>query len=297
VIIVKLIGGLGNQMFQYAAARRLASFHNTSLKLDVFFLQGKQKGYKPRRYELHHLNITATIASSFEVAQLSGKGRSILQTGFVRFLQRMKLAKLYPNVIAEPHYHFDPALLHAKDNAYLTGYWQSEKYFSDIQEIIRRDFTAKKPLEGKNLELAKKIWSPQSVSLHIRRGDYVSNPQTMKLHQACGMDYYQQCVDYLSRQIKAPHFFIFSDDPMWVSKNLNLGVPFTFVDHNPPKNGYEDLRLMSLCKHHIIANSSFSWWGAWLNQNPGKIVLAPKKWFNSVGYNTKGLIPDEWLKI
>ncbi|MBT9150861.1 MAG: O-antigen biosynthesis glycosyltransferase WbnK [candidate division WS2 bacterium] len=135
------------------------------------------------------------------------------------------------------------------------------------------------------------------MSLHIRRGDYVFNLHTNQFHGTCDLDYYFRCVEYLTTKVKNPHFFIFSDEPEWARNNLKLSYPTTLVDHNEADKNYEDLRLMSQCKYHIIANSTFSWWGAWLSQNPEKIVFAPKRWLKSDDYNPKDLMPDKWIKV
>lgn len=295
MVIVKLMGGLGNQMFQYAAARRLAHFNNTNLKIDLSWFDNIYEVDSSREYALDEFAIQENFATREEIEALT-----VQTQGFVGRLITKAMGRrpgTTPSYIREKYFHFDPDILYLNDGVYLDGYWQSEKYFKDIETIIRQEFTIKSEMNVKSLAIEKQIKSINSVSLHIRRGDYVSNPHTNQFHGSCNLKYYFQCVENLTRGVKHPHFFIFSDEPEWTRANLKLPYPTTFVDHNPPENGYEDLKLMSLCKHHIIANSSFSWWGAWLNQNPSKIVLAPKKWFNSVNYNTKDLIPDKWLKI
>ena len=297
MIIAKLMGGLGNQMFQYAAARRLANANNAELKLDISFLESAQKGYIARVYELGSLNITAAIASSREVAEFTGRGKSHSENLLRFFLRSIGLNKQRATVYKELHFHFDPQVLHLPDDTYLEGYWQSEKYFKDIGEIIRKEFTVKYPLEGKNLELSEMLAGSDSVGIHIRRGDYVTDQKTRRVHGACGLDYYYTCVEEASKAIERPRFFIFSDEPAWVKENFSIPFSTTFVEHNPPDKGYEDLRLMGLCKHQIIANSSFSWWAAWLNRNPHKRIFAPKTWLQDRRHDTKDVIPDTWLKI
>jgi hypothetical protein len=297
MIIVKLMGGLGNQMFQYAVARRLAWRHETRLKLDLSFLEGDQTGNTQRKPVLSHLCISAERASHWEVANITGSGRNILESTAVKLFQKSALAKLRPSVCREKHIHFDPIVLTLPDNSYLDGYWQSEKYFRDIEDIIREEFTVNYPLAGENLELAEIIQVTNSVSVHVRRGDYVASPNVNAFHGVCSADYYQDAVMEIASLIPVPNFFIFSDDAGWVKEHLKLPYPVTVVENNGPDEAYEDLRLMSLCRHHIIANSSLSWWGAWLSLHPGKIVIAPKRWFNDPSINTGDLIPLGWLRL
>lgn len=148
-----------------------------------------------------------------------------------------------------------------------------------------------------NEQVAQNILSVNAVSLHVRRGDYVSNLTINQFHGTCSLEYYNQAIAQIAKKVETPHFFVFSDDPEWVKSNLKIDYSITIVDHNNADKNYEDIRLMSLCKHHIIANSSFSWWGAWLCRNPNKIVIAPLKWFNDKSINTTDLIPDGWIKI
>lgn len=293
MIIVKLMGGLGNQMFQYAAARSLSWRHGTVLKLDLSFLEGDQSGDTPRIYKLDHFYITAEKASRWEVSTMSGRGNAFLPTAFARFFQ--KNAADHANY-REKSFHYDPQLLDQPDNVYLEGYWQSERYFTDIREVIRKDFTVKTPLTDKNRKLADEIQAVNSVSLHVRRGDYVMDEKTIAKHGVCSLEYYLRAEDRVAEIQADPHFFVFSDDPEWVADNLKLRHPARYVSHNGSM-AHEDLRLMSLCRHHVIANSSFSWWGAWLSTGTDKLVIAPDRWFNDPSINTRDLIPYEWQRL
>lgn len=285
MIVVKLIGGLGNQMFQYAIGRSLSLIHDVPLKLDISAFED----YDDRAYSLKYFKINGEIATALESARFTK----------AKFLKR-SFEKLKPyyrrSIIVECCFDFDANILNAPGDVYLDGYWQSEKYFAEIENIIRKEFAVKTAQEGKNLELAELIASTDSVSLHIRRGDYISDPETKKVHGICNLDYYSSCVEQLTEKLRNPHFFVFSDDPDWARDNLNLSYPMTLVNHNGMDKDYEDLRLMGQCKHHIIANSSFSWWGAWLCENPNKIVIAPERWFNDPNINTNDLIPNTWIR-
>ncbi|MFX0199817.1 MAG: alpha-1,2-fucosyltransferase, partial [Candidatus Hodarchaeota archaeon] len=260
MVVVRIISGLGNQMFQYAAGRRLAIKLGVALKLDI---SSYSEFYKLRSYDLGIFNIKENFATPKEVRQLTNISKNLFVRICYRFLRKQQ--KPSESYYKEKHFHFDPDVLNLPDDVYLDGYWQSDKYFADIAEIIRQEFSVKTALQAKNQELAALIGSCESVSLHIRRGDYVSNPRTSQMFVTCDLDYYYRCVDHISQTVQHPHFFVFSDDHQWAHDNLKLSFPTMFIDHNEADKAYEDLRLMSLCKHNIIANSSFSWWGAWLN--------------------------------
>ena len=317
MIITKLIGGLGNQMFQYAAGRNLAHKHSTTLKLDI-------TGFKNdplRSYELDNFNITESFASrdeiytcknmitilkktfqfSFENA-LTGGQENLLKRKLVSLKEMMLYNRnlsfiSYPRVYRQPHFHFDPNFYDLPNDTYLIGYWQSEKYFKNIEQIIKTEFTPCIPLKGNNLEMAHRIKENESVSVHFRCGDYLNNPNTATFHGNLKLDYYLKCIKIITEKLHKPHFFLFSDDPDLIFKNVKLEYPFTYVSHNDATTSFEDIHLMSMCKHNIISNSTFSWWAAWLNINPEKIVLCPKRWFKKLNINTFDLIPKKWLKV
>lgn len=279
MIIVKLIGGLGNQMFQYAAGRRAAWLNQTSLKLDISGYK-HQIGITPRKYMLGVFNIEENFSNFQEVQRLKKK---------FYFLRK--------SYIKEKQFHFDANILKIKDNSYLEGNWQSEEYFKDIEFLIRKDFVFKEKVDKKNLSLVKKILNCNSISIHIRRGDYTSDKQINAFHGVCELEYYKRAIKFIATKIQDPYFFVFSDDIFWVKKNLPIAYPTYFMDNNVGGKDYDDMRMMSLCAHNIIANSSFSWWAAWLNQNPRKIVISPSKWFKKTSINTNNLILQEWIKI
>lgn len=291
MIIVRLIGGLGNQLFQYAVGRNLADRHKTKLKIDISGFET----YKLHKYSLAPFNIREDIATAEEISQLTSANQGNSNGFFTKLFRRP--AGSPASHIREKHVHFDPEILNLPDNVYLDGYWQSEKYFSDIEKDIRREFTVKDPQKDKDRETADIIASCEAVSLHIRRGDYVSNATTNQIFGTCGLDYYHSSIGIIAQNVPNPHFFIFSDDPEWARNNLKLDYPTTLVEHNNADRNFEDLRLMSQCNHNIIANSSFAWWGAWLNNNPDKIVIAPAKWFQTAKYDPKDIIPPQWIKL
>lgn len=290
MIIVKLKGGLGNQMFQYAAGRALAHRHNTVLKLDMSFLHSNQANETPRKFMLDKFNISAECALPAEVPYLGIKTSLYRQ---VKSLYLKHMNKCCTNILLDYDHNINERFFYAPDNSYLEGYWQSEKYFSACSDIIINEFTPLSEPEDTNKQLSYSIKKTNSVSIHIRRGDYVNNARINSVHGICSIEYYQQCVKNISVLVDNPEFFVFSDEPDWVKKHLQLDRTVTVVNHNAPEMPIWDLWLMSKCKHNIIANSSFSWWGAWLNNNPEKIVFAPKRWFldENVSIN---IIPEEW---
>lgn len=282
MIVVRLMGGLGNQLFQYAAARRLAYKHDTSLKLDTSeLLRQKILGGSDtqRFYELSPFNIEGDTLTIIDIISLN----------------TFRIPRLV--TIKESHFHFDPQILNLPDNVYLQGFWQSEKYFADIGDTIRQELTVKERPNSRNRQMLQRIQAGNAVGLHVRRGDYVTNPRHSQFHGLCSPEYYRKAIRYIGSRVQNPHFYVFSDDPEWYQDNMKTGFPTIYVGHNGPGKGYEDLRLMSSCKHFIIANSSFSWWGAWLSENKGKIVVAPKRWFAQPGNNTKDLLPRSWIKL
>jgi hypothetical protein len=289
MIITRLLGGLGNQMFQYAAGRRLAHALAVDLKLDVTWLEK----FNSRPYALGNFNIEEKFASKTEIAAMVPVGR------FGHAIAK-RWPKKWPKYIQEKQFHFDQDILNLPDGVYLKGYWQSEKYFSDIAAVLRREFTIKTPLSQKNNEMSELIASKQSVSIHVRRGDYVETRRMKQVYNACDPDYYLRCADYMKQLVNNPYFFIFSDDPQWAKDNLKQLNPAVIVDYNRTNKDYEDMWLVSRCNHHIIANSTFSWWGAWLNPREDKIVLAPRQWFDKkiqVSMKTDDLFPSGWILL
>lgn len=289
MVVVHLLGGLGNQLFQYATARRVAHINNVPLKLDISGFES----YKLHSYSLKHFNIREEFASPEEIARFNVRGLA----SYVSLWAPRLLPYYRRRRVVESHFHFDANILKISKSVYLNGYWQSEKYFKDIESLLRRELTVKSAPDSVNLAMSECIRGVRSVSLHVRRCDYVSHPVTQQYHGGCSLGYYASAVANLSERVENPHFFVFSDDPQWTRINLKLEYPTTYVTHNGPDKNYEDLRLMSQCEHHIIANSSFSWWGAWLCANPGKLVFAPQKWFRTPDLNTKDLIPETWQLI
>lgn len=288
MIIVKLMGGLGNQMFQYAFGRNLALKHNTRLILDINWYNDPNNSLY-RSYALGVFNIPEKFASTRQITRYTS-ANSLIHFKFIR--------QFFPSVrvIKEPHFHFSEDTLNSPDNSYLVGYWQCAKYFSDIRYILLRDFSFKNKPDKSNQIWLELISNSTSVSMHIRRSDYVNNPTTNKFHGTCNLEYYKKACMVIEEKFKSPEYFIFSDDIEWVKANTSFTNPCHFIDHNTSRPS-EDLRLMIQCKHHIIANSSFSWWGAWLAENEDKMVIAPEKWILTTLHSAKDVIPSSWIKL
>lgn len=292
MIIIELMGGLGNQMFQYATGRKLALERNVELKLDISNFDHDSK----RTYRLNHFNTIDAIASGEEIKVLRRYDRPSLST-IPSFLKERLKPYYRRHHVKEQQFEYDPNLRNIGNDAYLSGYWQTEKYFSDIRDILRKEFTLKDRLDEANLELLSRILGKNSVSLHIRRGDYITDHKTFQYHGTCSNEYYQNAIGLVGRNIEDPHFFIFSDDMAWVKRNFPISYPHEFVSHNGEEKDYLDMILMLHCRHHIIANSSFSWWGAWLGESGDATIIAPLQWFRNPSLGNRDLLPESWLRI
>jgi hypothetical protein len=289
MIIVRLSGGLGNQMFQYAAGLSLSIARKTDLCLDLSWFHNSPADVTKRTYRLDVFALRAGIAQTRQITRIAEP------SAIRRLIDRSK-PYFRKNIYYEPHFHYDPNFRRASSDIIMDGYWQSEEYFKGIADRVRQEFAISAPLTPPAKEMAKKIGTTKSVSLHVRRGDYVSDPKTLNYHGVCEPEYYKEAIASLKERIGEMEIFVFSDDMDWVKENISTEFPMTFVNH-AGRQDYEDLYLMSLCQHNIIANSSFSWWGAWLNTNPEKMVIAPSRWFNASDADTRDLLPAEWIKL
>lgn len=285
MIICRLQGGLGNQLFQYAAAKALASRLNRPFKLETLTSLRKDK---LRSIALGDLHVHFELATKDEIRQ------------FMRFpsLYRHRagfFARLGRNIYREPHFHFDKNFFNLTDPVFLDGYWQSPLYFKDVETTIREEFTVKPELVKNVLQKGKELESQQSVAIHVRRGDFL-NPVSSAYHGSLSAFYYERAMGIIKDKIPEASIYFFSDNIDWVKQNVATNKHAEFISSSE-RSAIEDFYLMSKCRHNIIANSSFSWWTAWLNNNPGKIVIAPKNWFVSSAINTNDLIPRDWTRI
>lgn len=293
MIIVKLNGGLGNQLFQYALGRKLALERGVELRFDLSALEA-DSSY--RQYRLNHFHIQGRPTSSQELERFYFLQKKRLVNHIYAIFQRC-LPYYRRRIVVEQSQVFDPNIFNVPARVSLQGYWQSEKYFKDIEDVLRQELVVKVPLNEVNKEQLHLILDSESVSLHIRRGDYVSNPTANNVLGVCSIEYYQKCIQLIAEKIPHTHFFVFSDDIEWAKLNLRIDYPVMFIDHNSVEQDYDDFRLMQACKHHIIANSSFSWWAAWLSSSSSKIVFAPRRWFNDISYYDRDIVPSNWVRV
>ena len=288
--IVRITSGLGNQMFQYAFHRALkANDPDTKMDISEFGHRRHHNGYELERV----FDIVPDHASRKECDSLADLSKDPISEVRRRWL-KIQL-NCTGTLIRESELggSFHPELLKMR-NCYFQGFWQTERYFLSVAEPLRREFTFQQPLDARNRRIAEDIDSCNAVSLHVRRGDYVKKRQIGTLGSICSLTYYQGAIDHVRAQVRQPRFFIFSDDSAWARENLKVDHAL-HVDINTGPASFRDMQLMSLCKHNVIANSSFSWWGAWLNSHPGKLVIAPDIWIGEE--RMPDVVPEGWLRI
>ncbi|MFB6301611.1 MAG: alpha-1,2-fucosyltransferase [Haloferacaceae archaeon] len=322
MIIVRLSDGLGNQMFQYALGRRLALDNDDTLKLDLAWYEQRDVfGGTERTVTLDGFDVLFDPATPEDVASvIGGKRLSLLLRRYGHLLEYAprlparyfnyyrQIRERAPNPEEPPSWphrrRFCPDVLAIDGDAYLDGYWQVPAYFEDIRDVLLEDFTVSNPLQGANAETAARIDETTAVSVHVRRGDQTGRgPDWDEFGNALRPPYYDRASALIADRVDATdlHLFVFSDDPDWCRTGLDLDYPTTVVDNNDGSTDYEDVRLMRRCDHHIIANSTFSWWGAWLCEHEDKIVTAPSPW-HKYG-RPEGIIheweflPEDWIVV
>lgn len=296
MIIVKLQGGLGNQMFQYSAGKALSIQKQTTLQLDLTDLLDRSPHLNIvfRNYDLDIFpNLKVSIATKEEILSLTH-----------RFKTNKILSQIVKKTIGiksyykERSYKFDKHFNDLPSDVYLDGYWQSEKYFESAKATIAHDFAFAPFTVKENLQLNNDIKTHNSVCLNVRRGDFVSHPNSSNFHGFKGLDYINRAIQFIEGKVSNPHFYVFSDDIEWCRENIKIRHPQTIVDHYHAGKKFSDyLQLMVSCKHFIIPNSSFAWWAAWLNNNPNKIIIAPLMWFNDPTIDTSDIIPPTWIRL
>ncbi len=289
MIYVQIKAGLGNQMFEYAFGRAVSLEQNRPLALDLSWYENASKKDTPRLFLLDKFNIQAKTATPQELIKHSTPFKRL----FRKIIRRLKYKK---------DYLYNPSEA-ASSKEYFEGHWANEKYFKKYRDIVCNDLGLKNPLSPSLNSTLEKIKSDKSsgkitVSVHVRRGDCVTNAHAASFQGTVDTSYYDQSHDYLSKKFGKEEiaYYIFSDDINWAREHILNGQNNTYVS-KPEIPDYEELHLMSLCAHNIIANSSFSWWGAWLNRNPEKIVIAPKQWLKDTSFDTSDVCPPQWIRI
>lgn len=289
VKVVKFLGGLGNQMFQFAFYAALSEKFGERVKADIsgFKNYGLHNGYELQRI----FPVNLKYSSGWENFVLGG-GSDIVSLK-LRLRLGITVSSYYEQKGAS---YYDAAIFEDYSSTYYWGFWQNEKYFSEISDKIKASFSFESVLKERNAEMEQMIKGSNAISIHVRRGDYVNH----SLHGGvCDLDYYRKAIMHIETICKDPTYFVFSDDIDWCRENLQIKRDCYFIDWNKGTESYIDMQLMSLCKHNIIANSSFSWWGAWLNSNRGNVVVAPGKWFaeQEVDRHASDLIPARWTRV
>jgi hypothetical protein len=289
-IVTKLFGGLGNQLFQYAAARYLGLKLGRPVKVDLAWFNDIGEGQTPRIPLLSHfrLPIEHIDSKGQELDFLAPQAENLLHalTRPARILKEKR------------HFRFDrhlERLVQRSRFAYLDGYWQSYRYFENARAELLDDLTPLAPLDPHYDDVVARIRATQAVMVHVRRGDYVTSKSAANVHGALPMVYYERALALVTARVKHPELFVFSDDIDWVKAHLHSDLPATYVTNAPGAAAViDELSLMRQCKHHVIANSSLSWWGAWLGNSPQQTVIAPKGWLNERSLDLVDLIPASW---
>ena len=289
MIIIKVFQGLGNQLFQYALARSLSVRHGVEVKLDLSWYH-------------EHSSHRAFGLDRFHTVYMEANENECYNVRHGIFANRIRNFFFRRSIVALPYFKqpyfkedlskFDPNILEIDSRTYVEGYFSSEVFFKEIRSLLKEELTLKKDPDATSVQWIKQMQQEESVCLSIRRGDFVNNP----LHDVCDLEYFEEGVARFREILKAPVFYIFSDDNDWVKANLKIKEKHHFITHNFP-DYYEDFRLMQACKHHLIPNSTFSWWAAWLSDHPEKKVIAPRTWLNTEHIDYSYFLPEEWIKI
>jgi hypothetical protein len=296
MIISRLSGGMGNQMFQYAVGRALAIKHNVPLALDLTFLSNQtaipfiRPTFARRSYALDLFNIHASVATREEIPWYGRPFFSgIVMQCIDAFLRKLPVIRGW-----EKRFNYDPEVFELGPNTYLSGFWQSYKYFDHIKDVIRADFQLLQPLSDHAQQLQQEIVRKNAACMNIRRSDYT----TTGLHGIVGIEYFSKGLKLLQEKTPVDHIYVFSEDIEWCKEHLRFDVPITYV--GPEYSGNKDSEyfvLMSCCKHFIISNSTYAWWAAWLSTSPNKIVIAPHQWFAKGHLDTRDVCPPDWIRI
>lgn len=291
MVIIRLKGGMGNQMFQYAFGKKMASLLETELVLDLSSLLDRSKGdFVYRNYDLPIFNVRDQLLLKETLLTTLYKPKVRRITKWVqRYISKGK------GYIKEQHFHFEPTYLtHPKKETIYEGWFQSPKYFEGIEQEIRGEFTFKKKVLNASQPLLKEIQNTNAICLNVRRTDFLK----VDTLNTTNKDYFLKAAQYLASKVKQPIFYIFSDDIEWCRKHIQLDYPIKVIGHEHKGFKFGNyMQLMIACKHYIIPNSSFAWWAVWLNKNDSKIVIAPKNWFKDASIDTTDLVHPDWIRL
>jgi hypothetical protein len=277
---VRIHGGLGNQLFQYAAGRGLADRTGTKLRLDACYFGVE----KLRNYELDNFKIRAAVVH--EPAESARyMGHNDIEDGWIR-------GRYGAEPVREPHYHYSDILNRAQPNSFITGYWQCERYFAGSEQAVRAELTPRRLSRAARAIRRRIERADESVAVHVRRGDIATDPALLALVGNTSVEYYQRAAALIGERRADPHFFVFSDDPAWCRANLELPGKMEIVSGETLVS--DDLALISYCGDAVIANSSYSWWGAWLGETPDSIIIAPEQWYDELTHDTSDVRPERW---
>jgi hypothetical protein len=277
-------------MFQYAFGKAYALTWNVPLFLDLSWFEN-MGGATKRKLELLNFNLQEFSTITYSPQELVKLRES---NKFFRRLFKFDNKKYVSEFVVEV---FKENLILLRPPVYFEGFWQTEKYFLNFFEIIKREFCYTGNLNEYAQSIKHKLETENSVSVHIRRGDYYSSPEARSVHGLDLRDYYRNAANKINEKYPNAKYYLFSDDVTYLKNEFDFPYEFTIVENNNALSPIEDLVLMSSCKHNIIANSSFSWWAAWLNSNTDKMVVAPEKWFNEPSINFSDIIPQNWIKL
>jgi hypothetical protein len=285
VIIVKVYGGLAGQMMQYAFASFLEEKRQEEVKLDISFFGGQTYNKSFRKFELINWNTKFSLANEDDYHKIFADVKLIDKLKF-KLLQK----EVNNNVFfyEKKPFSYDADVLDERFRIF-EGYWVNNQYISAVESRLRKEFTPRYPVPGINNEIISKMQNSNSVSIHFRRGDYIGS-----VHDVLKNDYYAQAIAYIKQHVENPFFYIFSDDIEYVRNHYDLSENSLYIDHNKGEESYWDIFLMSNCKHNVIANSGFSFWGAWLNKSFGSKVVAPSSWIQTENKIEQNLLLQNW---
>ena len=302
MILARINGGLGNRLFQYATALAISLKLNRKLLLDIAWYrnirslddQSDPNATTIRDFLLNNFNIQSRVINKIHLNWIKRLEFRSKNSKFYKLLLDGPLNNFSYTTINQNNYSLESIQKHP--HVYLTGYWQNNDIIEEYKNLISNELILKYPLSENNQDHLKSINAKNSVAIHVRRGDYISKSKSREVHASCSNNYYDDSIECIQKKMNELHYFIFSDDMTWIKNNLTINTNITFIDNEGPP--YEHLYLMSQCKHQITANSTFSWWAAWLNNNPDKIIITPEYWYNDKHLNDTVIrIPNEWIRI